>query len=74
MVGWRHQLNGHEFERTPGDREAWHAAVHGVERVRFNLVTKQQQQQQGTRILFFPNPLQQLSLFFLRKAILTGVR
>ena len=33
MVGWHHQLNGHEFEQTPGivkDREAWHAAVHGV--------------------------------------------
>ena len=21
MVGWHHQLNGHEFEPTPGDRE-----------------------------------------------------
>ena len=21
MVGWHHQLNGHEFERAPGDRE-----------------------------------------------------
>ena len=33
MIGWHHQLNGHEFEQTPGvgmDREAWHAAVHGV--------------------------------------------
>ena len=34
MVGWHHQLNGHEFEQTPGDivkdREAWYAAVHGV--------------------------------------------
>ena len=19
MVGWRHRLNGHEFEQTPGD-------------------------------------------------------
>ena len=19
MVGWHHQLNGHEFEQTPGD-------------------------------------------------------
>ena len=29
MVGWHHQLNGHEFEQTPGvvkDREAWCAA------------------------------------------------
>ena len=33
MVGWHHQLNGHEFEQTPGivkDRKAWCAAVHGV--------------------------------------------
>ena len=31
MVGWH--VNGHEFEQIPGsrkDREAWHAAVHGV--------------------------------------------
>ena len=21
MVGWHHQLNGHESEQTPGDRE-----------------------------------------------------
>ena len=34
MVGWHHWLNGHEFEQTLGemmkDREAWHAAVHGI--------------------------------------------
>ena len=33
MVGWHHQLNGHEFEQALGDsegQEAWHAAVHGV--------------------------------------------
>ena len=32
IVGWHHQLNGHEFEYTLGamDREAWSAAVHGV--------------------------------------------
>ena len=32
MVGWHHQLNGHEFElqETVSDREAWHAAVHGI--------------------------------------------
>jgi len=22
MVGWHHQLNGHEFEQAPGNREA----------------------------------------------------
>ena len=33
MVGWHHQLNGHEFEQALGDgkaREAWRAAVHAV--------------------------------------------
>ena len=37
MVGWHHQLHddddGHEFEQAQElvmDREAWHAAVHGV--------------------------------------------
>ena len=34
MVGWHHQLNGHESEQTPGDSEGQgslaSAAVHGV--------------------------------------------
>ena len=33
IVGWHHQLSGHEFEQALGvddDREAWCAAVHGV--------------------------------------------
>ena len=33
MVGWHHQLKGHEFEQAPGDGEgqgSWCAAVHGV--------------------------------------------
>ena len=33
MVGWHHQLDGHEFEqasRVVIDREAWCVAVHGV--------------------------------------------
>ena len=40
MVGWHHQLNGHEFEQTLGDgegQEAWHAAVHGVAKSRTQL-------------------------------------
>jgi len=33
MAGWHHRLDGHESVWTPGvgdDREAWHAASHGV--------------------------------------------
>ena len=33
MVGCHHELNGHEFEQTPGyseGREVWSAAAHGV--------------------------------------------
>ena len=37
MIGWHHRLNGHEFEQALGvgdDREAWHAAAHGVAKSR----------------------------------------
>ena len=40
MVGWHHQLNGHEFEQTLGeseDREAWSAAIHGAPKNRTRL-------------------------------------
>ena len=30
IVGWYHQVNGHEFEQAPGDSETCHAAAHGV--------------------------------------------
>ena len=35
MVGWHHQLDGHEFEQALGgmvDKEAWHATVHGIKK------------------------------------------
>ena len=44
MVGWQHQLSGHETEQTLGDREgraAWCAAVHGSQRVRHSWATEQ---------------------------------
>ena len=28
MVGWHHQLNGHEFEQTQGDGEGQGSLVH----------------------------------------------
>ena len=39
MPGWHHQLDGREFEWTPGvgDGQAWYAAIHGVTRSRTGL-------------------------------------
>ena len=37
MAGWHHQLDGHKFKQALGvvmDREAWHAAVHGIAKSR----------------------------------------
>ena len=47
MVGWHHQLRGHEFEQTQEivkDRKVWRASVHGSQRVGHNWATEQQQQ------------------------------
>ena len=40
VVGWHNRLNEHEFEQIQEimkDREAWHAAVHGVAKSRTQL-------------------------------------
>ena len=44
MIGWHHQLTGHEFEQTLGDSEGQGSLVHcsGVARRGHNLATEQQ--------------------------------
>ena len=46
-MGWHHRLNGREFRQTPGEsagQEAWRIEVHGITKVRHDLVTEQQQE------------------------------
>ena len=45
MVGWHHQLNGHEFEQAPGDGEGQGSLVccsPWGRRVRPDIATEQQ--------------------------------
>ena len=45
MVGWHHRFNGNEFEKLQDivkDREAWHVAVHGSQRVGQDWMNEQQ--------------------------------
>ena len=45
MVGWHHQINDvslSKLQEMVKDRGAWRAAVHGVQRVRYDLATEQQ--------------------------------
>ena len=44
MVGWHHQFNRHKLGKTLGDvrdREAWHAADHGVVKSRIQIQFRQ---------------------------------
>ena len=47
MIGWRHRLNRHEFEQTPGDSEGQGSLVcciqsWGLQRIGHNLATEEQ--------------------------------
>jgi len=56
MVREHHQLNGHEFGQTPGDRRTEETGVLQsvrLQRVRHNLVTEQQQQDYIIFLLLF---------------------
>ena len=37
VVGWHHQLDGHEFEQAPGVGDGQHEAVRGVTKSRTQL-------------------------------------
>ena len=46
MVGWHHQLNGHEFQQTPGDSEGQESLAccsPWGRKARHNLANEQQQ-------------------------------
>ena len=48
MVGWRHQLNGHEFAQAPGGGEGQGAGVPqlvGLQGAGLDLVTERRQKQ-----------------------------
>ena len=46
MVGWHHQVNGHEFEQTPGDSEG-QGSLACCSPWSHNLATEQQLRHEG---------------------------
>ena len=54
MVRWHHRINAHEFEKTLGDSEGQESLVQsmGLQRVRYDLATKEQQNKIKTLIHF----------------------
>ena len=50
MVGWHHQLNGpNKFQEMVKGEEIWHAAVHGIGRVRYDLAAEQHNMETATK-------------------------
>ena len=75
MFGWHHQLNGYEFEHWEmvKDREAWHAAIHGIAE---SDTTEQLNNRLLSKLSLFPFAILLLSLpihtvFFLFKKTLS---
>ena len=54
MVGWHHQLNGHEFEQSPGDGEGQGSLAccspWGHKESDMALVTEQQQKRNSSQL------------------------
>ena len=55
MRGWHHRLDGHAFEQTLRlkDGEAWHAAVHELQRVGHDLTTNNDNSSRLTLLRWF---------------------
>ena len=56
MVGWHHQLKGHEFEQAPGDCESQVCSSSWDCSVRHNLVTEHTHKSSGPLHCLVPFP------------------
>ena len=66
MIRWHHQLNGHEFEQTPGYGEAGVLQSMGSQRVRHDLATELNWLNKSlgpSHLELFPFPSQTLTHF-----------
>ena len=67
MIGWHHQLNGHEFGQPLGDSEGQRSLVQsmGLQRFRHNWVAEQQCKEEGSMV-------QRLSILFNSQIIISS--
>ena len=59
MVGWQHQINGHEFEQTPGDSERQRSLAHcssWSSKVRKYLATEKKEVKSLNHVQLFVTP------------------